>query len=73
MASSDREAGQLYPVAKAIIAPTFKFAWRFHVSGVENVPTEGPAIICPNHTSVLDSFFVPTVLPRRITYVGKAE
>jgi 1-acyl-sn-glycerol-3-phosphate acyltransferase len=73
VASSDREAGQLYPVAKAIIAPAFKFAWRFHVTGVENVPADGPAIICPNHTSVLDSFFVPTVLPRRITYVGKAE
>lgn len=27
----------------------------------------------PNHISVLDSFFVPAVLPRRITYVGKAE
>ena len=33
----------------------------------------GPAIMCPNHTSVLDSFFLPLALPRRITYVGKAE
>ncbi|QYG93419.1 1-acyl-sn-glycerol-3-phosphate acyltransferase [Iamia sp. SCSIO 61187] len=70
---SEREAGQLYPVAKAIIKPLFSFTWRFHVEGAENVPREGPAIICPNHTSVLDSFFVPSVLPRRITYVGKAE
>ena len=69
----EREAGQLYPVAKAIIKPLFSFAWRFHVEGAENVPSSGPAIICPNHTSVLDSFFVPAVLPRRITYVGKAE
>jgi 1-acyl-sn-glycerol-3-phosphate acyltransferase len=29
--------------------------------------------LCPNHTSVLDSFFVPALLPRRVTYVGKAE
>ncbi len=71
--TSAREAGQLYPVAKAIIKPVFSFAWRFHVEGAETVPTSGPAIICPNHTSVLDSFFVPAVLPRRITYVGKAE
>jgi 1-acyl-sn-glycerol-3-phosphate acyltransferase len=70
---AEREAGQLYPVAKAIIKPLFSFAWRFHVEGAENVPSSGPAIICPNHTSVLDSFFVPAVLPRRITYVGKAE
>ncbi len=71
--SREREAGQLYPVAKAIIKPVFSFSWRFHVEGAENVPFDGPAIICPNHTSVLDSFFVPAVLPRRITYVGKAE
>jgi len=68
-----REVGQLYPVAKAIITPLFRFGWRFHVEGLENVPTDGPALICPNHTSVMDSFFVPAVLPRRITYVGKAE
>jgi 1-acyl-sn-glycerol-3-phosphate acyltransferase len=73
VAGNEREAGQLYPVAKAIITPLFRFGWRFHVEGLENVPTDGPALICPNHTSVMDSFFVPAVLPRRITYVGKAE
>ena len=69
----DRKVGQLYPVAKAVITPVFRFAWRFHVEGLDHVPATGPAIICPNHTSVLDSFFVPAVLPRKITYVGKAE
>lgn len=68
-----REAGQLYDVAKKVMVPAFKAGWRFHVEGLENLPEEGPAIICPNHTSVLDSFFLPTILPRRITYVGKAE
>ncbi len=70
---ADREAGQLYDVAMKVLGPAFRFGWRFHVDGLENVPTEGPAIICPNHTSVLDSFFLPVVLPRQITYVGKAE
>jgi 1-acyl-sn-glycerol-3-phosphate acyltransferase len=51
----------------------FKFNWRVYTSGLEHVPDTGPAIFCPNHTSVLDSFFLPLVLPRRITYVGKAE
>ena len=51
----------------------FNFLWDFHVEGLEHVPADGPAIFCPNHTSVLDSFFLPMVLPRRITYVGKAE
>ena len=70
---ASREVGQLYPVAKAILSPIFSFLWRIDVEGVDHVPTEGPAIIAPNHISVLDSFMVPAALPRRITYVGKAE
>jgi 1-acyl-sn-glycerol-3-phosphate acyltransferase len=68
-----REAGWLYPVARAVLTPVFKLSWPVQVDGLEHVPTEGPAIFCPNHVSVLDSFFLPLVLPRRITYVGKAE
>jgi 1-acyl-sn-glycerol-3-phosphate acyltransferase len=60
-------------VAKAVLSPLFKFAWRVRTDGLDRVPTSGGAIIAPNHTSVLDSFFVPLVLRRRITYVGKAE
>ena len=70
---ASREAGQLYRVARAVLTPVFKFNWRVYTSGLEHVPADGPAIFCPNHTSVLDSFFLPLVLPRRITYVGKAE
>jgi 1-acyl-sn-glycerol-3-phosphate acyltransferase len=68
-----REAGRFYPVAKAAMSPVFRALWRFHVEGLERVPRSGPAIIAPNHTSVIDSFFLPCVLPRRITFVGKAE
>lgn len=71
MATDD--VGKLYPVAKAILTPLFRASWRFDLQGAENVPATGGAILCPNHTSVLDSFFVPALLPRRVTYVGKAE
>jgi len=43
------------------------------IVGLENLPVVGPAIIAANHTSVLDSFIVPAILPRNISYVGKAE
>jgi len=72
-AMSQQEVGRLYPVAKKVLTPLFGVAWRFDVQGLEHVPPSGPAVLCPNHTSVLDSFFVPCVLPRRVTYVGKAE
>jgi 1-acyl-sn-glycerol-3-phosphate acyltransferase len=69
----DREYGWLYPVARPVLLPIFHFAWRIRVEGRENLPDDGPAILCPNHTSVIDSFLLPAVLPRRITFVGKAE
>lgn len=68
-----RNAGQIQTAAKVVLTPLFRFAWRVHVEGAHHIPRRGPAIIAPNHTSVLDSFFVPLVLKRRITYVGKAE
>ncbi len=68
-----RDAGQIYPVAKAVLVPTFRYLWDISTEGLSNVPSDGPAILAPNHISVLDSFFVPCALPRRITYVGKAE
>ena len=50
---------------------------RFRVSGVEHLPRSGPLIICPNHQSFLDGFFVASALPfgvlQRIFFVGAAE
>ncbi len=71
--AEEREYGRLYPVAKRILTPAFHRLWRIDVEGLDHVPAEGGAIICPNHTSVIDSFFLPAVLPRRISFVGKAE
>ena len=67
-----REVGQLYDVAMKVLTPPFRFGWKIVTRGLDRIP-DGPAIICPNHTSVLDSFFLPVALGRRITYVGKAE
>jgi 1-acyl-sn-glycerol-3-phosphate acyltransferase len=70
---STRDAGQLYTIAKSVLRPVFRFSWRIIAEGVDHIPSSGPAILCPNHISFIDSLFVPAVLPRRITYVGKAE
>ncbi len=70
--TAEREYGKLYPVAKAVLTPVFKGLWRIKTTGLEHLP-KGGAVFCPNHTSVIDSFFLPLVLPRRITFVGKAE
>jgi 1-acyl-sn-glycerol-3-phosphate acyltransferase len=67
------EIGRFHDIAKKVVAPAFNRAWNITVEGLENVPSHGGAILTPNHTSVFDSFVVPAVLKRRITYVGKAE
>src|SRR5262245_51533110 len=71
-AGDERQYGTLYPVARAVLTPIFRAGWRIYVRGADHLPA-GAAIICPNHTSVIDSFLLPSVLPRRITFVGKAE
>ena len=47
--------------------------WNIEVSGYERLPISGPAILCPNHVSFLDSAFLMLTVPRNISFVGKAE
>ena len=66
-------AGRAQTVARKIGGPICRLLFDLTVEGMHHLPTSGPAIVAANHTSVLDSFLVPALLPRRITYVGKAE
>src|SRR5664279_630631 len=74
---STAHAGIPLPVAywimKAIISPFLYLLWPVKVEGRENVPTHGPAVLAANHQSFCDSFFLPLVVHRRVTYVAKAE
>lgn len=67
------EPGQLQKPVKTVLAPLMSVCWRVRTEGSEHLASLGRAILAPNHTSVLDSFFVPMVLDRPMTYVGKAE
>ncbi len=67
------EIGRLYSVARGIGRPAMKLLWKVKAIGLEHVPATGPAIVCPNHISFLDSPFLMWTLPRRLTFVGKAE
>jgi 1-acyl-sn-glycerol-3-phosphate acyltransferase len=62
-----------YWVLKALLSPILFLFWRVDVQGRHNVPKSGPVILAPNHTSFCDSFFLPLVLMRRVTFVAKAE
>jgi 1-acyl-sn-glycerol-3-phosphate acyltransferase len=62
-----------YWVVKAILGPFLTLVFRPWAEGIENVPREGPAIIASNHLSFADHFFGPLPLPRKVTYLAKAE
>lgn len=47
--------------------------WRFDLQGFEHLPETGPAILCANHISFLDSAFLIIQAPRNISFVGKSE
>ena len=55
------------------LGPWLKLVFRPHVEGAENVPDTGPAILASNHLSYADWLFMPLTLPRRVTFVAKAE
>src|SRR5687767_11293084 len=73
MASAAGSGNMTYWIFKAILTPVLRFLYRIRVEGLEHVPDEGGAILAGNHLAVCDSFFLPLVLRRRITFVAKAE
>ena len=55
------------------IGPWLKLVFRPIVEGADHVPATGPAILASNHLSYADWLFMPLTLPRRVTFVAKAE
>ena len=58
---------------RIILGPFLKLFFRPYVEGIENVPDEGPAILASNHLSFSDSFFMPLMVPRRVTFLAKID
>ncbi|WP_203335407.1 lysophospholipid acyltransferase family protein [Nocardioides limicola] len=56
-----------------LLGPPLRLIFRPQAHGVDHVPTEGPAILACNHLSYADWLFMPLVLPRRVSFVAKAE
>ncbi len=62
-----------YWVLKAVLTPILLVLYRVRVEGRRNVPRKGPVILACNHQSFIDSIFLPLCVPRRVTFVAKAE
>ena len=55
------------------VGPALKLVFRPRIEGAEHVPDEGAAILASNHLSYADWLVMPLTLPRRVTFVAKAE
>lgn len=63
-----------YWLVKAILTPFLRVFFRPWVQGSEHIPPVGsPAILASNHLSFSDSFFLPLVVPRKITFLAKSD
>lgn len=56
-----------------LMGPLMRMCCRPQVTGTENVPDRGGAILVSNHLAVADSFFMPLVIRRRVTFLAKRE
>ncbi|TWH23218.1 1-acyl-sn-glycerol-3-phosphate acyltransferase [Rhodococcus rhodochrous J45] len=56
-----------------LLGPLLWLIGRPKFEGGENIPAHGPAILASNHRAVLDSFYLPLLVRRRITFLAKSE
>jgi 1-acyl-sn-glycerol-3-phosphate acyltransferase len=62
-----------YQFSRFIAGPFLHVMGRPKVVGLENIPEDGPAILASNHLSIIDSVYLPLVVPRPVVFPAKAE
>ena len=56
------------------LGPILRLWYRPQITGLDNVPDDGAAIIAPNHQSFLDDFLLPLVIrKRKVVMMAKAD
>lgn len=72
--STSEEVEMLYDVFKyGLFRPVVKYGFRARLEGAENVPATGGAILASNHIAEAETFTLPALLKRHLTFPAKAE
>jgi 1-acyl-sn-glycerol-3-phosphate acyltransferase len=71
--AGEREAMWYWLLKYIFLGPLLTLLGRPKVEGLEHVPSSGPAILASNHLAVMDSFYLPLAVRRRITFLAKSE
>jgi len=62
-----------YQLSRVVIGPLLYACGRPRVTGLENIPVSGPAILASNHLSIVDSLYLPLMITRPVVFPAKAE
>lgn len=63
----------LYRAARALVKIYLKIVYRTKYYGEENLPADGGYILCGNHVSALDPFFLACGKLKECAFIAKAE
>jgi len=63
----------IYKIGRFITYLLSLILFRITITGKENIPECGGALICPNHISNIDPVVISFATPREIHYMAKAE
>ncbi|WP_422936602.1 lysophospholipid acyltransferase family protein [Sinomonas sp. P47F7] len=63
----------MYQASRTSIRVLIAGLCRPTVTGLENVPVDGPFIVASNHLSFLDSVIIQALMPRKVGFFAKAE
>jgi len=64
---------KLYKTLRVVLGPVMRLLFPISVSGAENLPEEGAAILCANHTCLLDPVMLGIIYRRPVHFMAKEE
>ncbi|MFI9722788.1 lysophospholipid acyltransferase family protein [Streptomyces sp. NPDC052396] len=62
-----------FMIKTVVLVPLLRWLFRPRVEGLAHIPPTGAGIIAGNHLSFCDSFLMPVMLRRRVTFLCKQE
>ncbi len=63
----------MFRFTKIVCSIFFGLFYRVKITGIENIPEKGAALLCANHIGQMDMFFFGYRLKRMVHYMAKEE
>ena len=63
----------IYKIGRFLTYLLSLLLFRITITGRENIPTSGGALICPNHISNIDPVVISFTTSREIHYMGQGR